>query len=56
LFISSSGKKAKVTGVGAIDKIRESLTILAGAISQSALETSRDTIDSTIKGQAQVKI
>ena len=49
-FISSSGKKVKVTRVRAINKIRESLAILAGAISQSVSETSRDIIDSTIKG------
>jgi hypothetical protein len=30
--------------------------MLAGAMSQSVSETSRDTVDSTIEGQAQVKI
>jgi hypothetical protein len=34
-----------------MDKIGESLVILAGAISQSALETSRNTVDSMIEGQ-----
>jgi hypothetical protein len=42
LSISSSSKKAKVTRVRVIDKIRESLIILAGVILQSASETSRD--------------
>jgi hypothetical protein len=33
-----------------MDKIRESLVILARAILQSASETSRDIVDSTFKG------
>jgi hypothetical protein len=49
-FISSSGKKVKVTRVRAINKIRESLAILAGTMSPSASETSRDTVDFIIKG------
>jgi hypothetical protein len=32
LFISNSSKKTKVTGVGAINKIRESFVILVGVI------------------------
>jgi hypothetical protein len=55
-FISNSGKKAKITGVRAIDKIGESLAMLAGAILQSVSETSRDTVDFIIKGQVQIKI
>jgi hypothetical protein len=34
-----------------MDKIRKSLAILAGAMSQSASETSRDTVDFTIESQ-----
>jgi hypothetical protein len=56
LFVSSSSKKTNITGARTIDKIRKSLAILARTISQSVSETSRDTVDSIIKGQAQVKI
>jgi hypothetical protein len=39
-----------------MDKIGESLAMLAGTMLQSASETSRDIVDSTIESQVQIKI
>jgi hypothetical protein len=48
-------KKAKVSGVGIIDKLGESIKEVATALA-APTTIARDTVDSTIQGQAQEKV
>ena len=50
-------KKAKVSGVGVMDKISDGLQAMAEAVVKSSLEAiPKETVDSTIQGQAQEKM
>ncbi len=52
-----TGKKAKVSGAAAIDKISNGLLAMAEAVTISSSEqVTKETVDSTLQGQAQEKV